>query len=143
MIAVDTNVLIYAHRAEFAQHAHALRALSSLAEGNELWAIPAVCLSEFLRVTTHPSILKPPSTIDQASRTVEALLASPSLRLLMPGDRHAALLLQVVREQKISGNLVFDAQIVALCLEHGVREILTEDRDFGRFPQISQRLLGA
>lgn len=137
MIAVDTNILIYAHRREFPQHADALRALSSLAEGSELWAIPAVCLSEFLRVATHPSILKPASTIDQASRSVEALLASPSLRLLTPGDRHAALLLQLVREHQITGNLVFDAQIVALCLEHGVRDILTEDRDFGRFPQIA------
>jgi len=141
VIAVDTNILIYAHRLEFAQHARALRALSLLAEGNELWAIPAVCLSEFLRVTTHPAILKPPSTIDQASRSVEALLASPSLRLLMPGDRHAALLLQLVRDHQITGNLVFDAQIVALCLEHGVRELLTEDRDFDRFPQLAPRPL--
>ncbi len=143
MIAVDTNILIYAHRLEFRQHAPALEALSSLAEGSELWAIPAVCLSEFLRVATHSAILKPPSTIDQASRSIEALLASPSLRLLMPGDRHATLLLQLVREHQITGNLVFDAQIVALCLEHGVREILTEDRDFGRFRQISPRPLPA
>jgi toxin-antitoxin system PIN domain toxin len=143
VIAVDTNILIYAHRQEFAQHARALKALSSLAEGGELWSIPAVCLAEFLRITTHPAILKPPSTIDQASRSVDALLASPSLRLLLPGDRHAVLLLQLVREQQITGNLVFDAQIVALCLEHGVGEILTEDRDFGRFPRISARLLPA
>lgn len=141
MIAVDTNILIYAHRQEFPQHEASLQALSSLAEGGALWAIPSVCISEFLRVTTHPSILKPPSKIDQASRSVEALLASPSLRLLMPGDRHAALLLQLVREHQITGNLVFDAQIVALCLEHGVRDLLTEDRDFGRFPEISPRLL--
>lgn len=141
MIAVDTNILIYAHRQEFPQHGRALTALSSLAEGSELWAIPVVCLSEFLRVVTHPAVLKPPSTIAQASTSVEALLASPSLRLLTPGDRHGALLLQLVRQHQITGNLVFDAQIVALCLEHGVRDLLTEDRDFGRFTQISPQTL--
>jgi toxin-antitoxin system PIN domain toxin len=141
VIAVDTNVLIYAHRQEFAQHAPALKALSLLAEGGELWAIPVVCLSEFLRVVTHPSVLKPPSTIEQASTSVEALLASPSLRLLTPGDRHGALLLQLIRAHRITGNLVFDAQIVALCLEHGVRDLLTEDRDFSRFPELSPRSL--
>ena len=136
MIAVDTNILIYAHRREFAQHAPALKALSSLAEGGELWAVPVAFLAEFLRVTTHPAVLKPPSTIDQASTSIEALLASPSLQVFMPGDRHAALLLQLIRDHQITGNLMFDAQLAALCLEHGVREILTEDRDFSRFPQI-------
>jgi predicted nucleic acid-binding protein len=65
---------------------------------------------------------------------IERLLESPSLRLLQPGDRFAGLFLAALREAGATGNLVFDAQIVALCREHGVRALLTEDRDFARFP---------
>ncbi|MEW6322566.1 MAG: TA system VapC family ribonuclease toxin [Acidobacteriota bacterium] len=141
MIAVDTNILVYAHRREFPQHARALAAVSGLADGADLWAIPVVCISEFLRVTTHPGILKPPSTVEQATQAIAALQASPSLRVLMPGERHIALLLQLTRDRGVTGNLTFDAQIVALCVEHGVRELLTADRDFQRFPDITVRAL--
>lgn len=141
MIAVDTNILVYAHRSEFRQHEAALATLTALADGSELWGIPAACLSEFLRVTTHPAVLKPPSTGDDAARSLEALLAAPSVRLLLPGERHAALLFELVRKHRVTGNLAFDVQIVATCLEHGVREILTEDRDFQRFGEITTRKL--
>ncbi len=141
MIAVDTNVLVYAHRSEFRQHQAALAALTALADGSELWGIPVPCLSEFLRVTTHPTFLKPPSTSDEAVGALEALLAAPSARLLLPGERHAALLFELVRRHHVTGNLTFDALIIATCLEHGVREILTEDRDFRRFSEIAMRPL--
>jgi len=141
VIAVDTNILVYAHRSEFRQHEEALAALTALADGRELWGIPAACLSEFLRVVTHPSLLKPPTSVDDAARALEALLASPSVRLLMPGERHAALFFGLVRKHRATGNLAFDALIVATCLEHGVREILTEDRDFQRFDEVAVRRL--
>ena len=136
MTAVDTNVLVYAHRREFPQHEAARRLLSQLADGDALWAIPVFCLGEFLRVVTHRAILKPPSSLDEATQALDALLASPSLRVLVPGDRYPALLLQTVRQSHVSGNLVFDAQIAALCLEHGVRALLSNDRDFSLFPDI-------
>lgn len=141
MIAVDTNILVYAHRSEFRQHQEALATLTALADGSELWGIPAACLSEFLGVTTHQTLLKPPSTGDEAVGALEALLAAPSVRLLLPGERHAALLFGLVRTHRVTGNLTFDALIVATCLEHGVREILTEDRDFRRFDAIATRSL--
>jgi toxin-antitoxin system PIN domain toxin len=141
VIAVDTNILIYAHRDTFPQHARAVKALTALADGSDLWAIPSVCLAEFLRVTTHPRVLHPPSTVAEATGALEALLASPSLRLLTAGERHAGLLLEIVRDNEATGNLAFDAQIVALCLEHGVRELLTADRDFARFSEIKTRAL--
>lgn len=112
-----------------------------MADGSELWGIPAACLSEFLGVTTHQTLLKPPSTGDEAVGALEALLAAPSVRLLLPGERHAALLFGLVRTHRVTGNLTFDALIVATCLEHGVREILTEDRDFRRFDAIATRSL--
>lgn len=142
MIAVDTNILIYAHRAEFPEHAAARRLLAGMAEGSELWALPVFCLGEFLRVVTHPAILKPPSDMPAARRSLEALLDSPSVRVLSPGDRFPQLLLQTVADAKATGNLVFDAQIVAVCRENGVETIWSNDRDLLRFPTAKARSLG-
>lgn len=97
------------------------------------WSVPAPCLVEFLRVATHPKILSPPYTANEVSANVERLLASPSLTLLRPGPHHAELLLEAIREVNAVGNLVFNAQIVAICREHGVSRLLTHDRDFERF----------
>jgi len=136
VIAVDTNVLVYAHRREFSQHERARGLLAELADGDALWAIPVFCLGEFLRVVTHPSILKPPTRSADAVQAIEALLHSASLRVLVPGERYPRLLLDLVTTSRVSGNLVFDAQIAASCLEHGVRTLVSNDRDFSRFPEI-------
>ena len=133
MIAVDTNVLVYAHREELPQHARARARLIELAEDQGRWAIPVFCLGEFLRVVTHPRLLDPPFEIDEACEAVGRLLASPSLVILAPSDRFWPLLAQAVKDAGAIGNLVFDAQIVALCREAGVSQLLTEDRDFDRF----------
>lgn len=134
MTAVDTNVLVYAHRQELPQHALAEERLRSLATGDAAWAIPVFCLGEFIRVVTHPRVFQPASTIEQALTAVAALTESASLRLLSPGDRYPSLLAEAIRAARATGNLVFDAQIVAVCREHGASELLTLDRDFSRFP---------
>lgn len=133
MTAVDTNILVYAHREEFRQHAAARRRLTALAEGDVPWALPVFCLGEFLRVITHPRLFDPPHTVDEACEALARLLASPTVRVLSPGERFWPLLAQVVREAETAGNLVFDAQIVAVCRESGVSALLTADRDFDRF----------
>ena len=132
MIAVDTNVLVHAHRRKSPKFAAASRCIVALAEGGRRWAIPVFCLAEFLRVVTHRRILDPLSP-DRACEAMQRLLASPSVELLLPGPRFPELLADAVREADAIGNLVFDAQIVALCREAGVRTLLTEDRDFDRF----------
>jgi hypothetical protein len=81
-------------------------------------------------------LLRSPSSADYALAELERLLASPALQLLLPGPRYPHLLGAAIRASDATGNLVFDAQIAALCLEHGVREILTLDRDFARFPEL-------
>jgi len=85
MIAVDTNVIVYAHREEMPQHVEAARLLRSLAEGDEPWALPVFVLGEFVRVVTHPRLFSPPSRSDQAVGALEALLGSaaghPGVRL--------------------------------------------------------------
>jgi toxin-antitoxin system PIN domain toxin len=141
MIAVDTNVLVYAHREEMAQHGTAVGALRQLAEGDDPWALPVFVLGEFLRVVTHPRIFSPPSPRTQAVASLEALLASPTVRVLGPGERFWALLREVADEGQATGNLVLDAEIVAVCREHAVATILSADRDFRRFPSITLRLL--
>jgi hypothetical protein len=133
LIAVDTNVLVYAHREELAKHASARARLIELAEGDALWGIPVFCLGEFLRVITHPRLFDPPHSAAEACEALERVFASPSLRILLPGDRFHALLTTRARDADARGNLAFDAQIAALCDEVGVSALLTEDRDFARF----------
>lgn len=133
MIAIDTNVLVYAHRAEMPQHAEATSRLRDLVEGGAPWAMPVFCIGEFVRVVTHPRIFDPPSPLATALEFVAHVLGSPSARLLLPGPTFPALFADAGRDGAVQGNLAFDAQLVAVCREHGVREILTEDRDFARF----------
>jgi toxin-antitoxin system PIN domain toxin len=134
LIAVDTNVLVYAHRRELAKHEAARRRLTQLAEGVAAWALPVFCIGEFLRLITHPKLFDPPFTAREACAALERVLGSPSLTVLYPGSDYPALLADAICDADAVGNLVFDAQIVAVCREAGVRELLTEDRDFDRFP---------
>jgi hypothetical protein len=136
VIAVDTNVLIYAHRRESAQHERALDRLVALAEGTAAWALPVVCLAEFVRVVTHLRVFTPPSPLEQALLFLDRLLESPSVRLLLPSDGYPETFRDVCVSGDVRGNLAFDAQIVAVCREHGVDHILTADRDFARLPEI-------
>jgi uncharacterized protein len=129
-------VLLYAHRAESARHDVAQARLRELAEGASPWGLPVFVVGEFLRVATHPRVFDPPSTLEEATAAVEALLASPSLRVLSPGARYWPILRETLLEAGSRGNLVFDAQIVAVCREHGAGTLLTEDRDFRRFSGI-------
>jgi toxin-antitoxin system PIN domain toxin len=143
MIAVDTNVLLYADREETPQHRAALRAIRRLAEGQEAWAVPIQCIGEFLRVVSHDRVFRPPTPVEEAFASIESLLASPAARLLIPGNRYLQILRDVIARSGVRGNLVFDAQIAAVCLEHGATTLLTEDRDFTRFQGIKPVSLAA
>lgn len=133
MIAVDTNLLIYARREEAPGHRKALELLRKLAEGQEPWAIPWPCIYEFLRVVTHPRVFDPPTRMEDALADLESLLRSPSLRMLGEGSAHREHMRRTIQQGGVSGNLVHDAHIAALVVEHGVRELWTSDRDFTRF----------
>jgi len=133
MQAIDTNILIYAEIERSKHHDAALKVLKDLAEGAQPWAIPWPCIYEFLRVVTHPRVFHPPVPLDIALKDLEQLLASPSLLLLTETGRHASVLDPALRQAGATGNLIHDAHIVALCLEHGVSELITGDRDFSRF----------
>lgn len=141
MIAVDTNVFVYAHRAESPHHERAMQVVRNLAEGEAPWGLPVFVLGEFLRVVTHPRVYSPATTRQAALAAVEALLASPTVRLLTPGDRFWPLFREAVEEGQVTGNRIFDAQLVGVCREHGVGTIVSEDRDLRRFPSITLQTL--
>jgi len=133
MQAIDTNILILAEVESSPRHGPALDLLRGLAEGALPWAIPWPCLYEFLRVVTHPRVFHPPVPLNIALQDLKQILASPSLFLLAETGRHASVLEQVLRQAGPTGNLIQDAHIVALCLEHGISELITGDRDLSRF----------
>jgi toxin-antitoxin system PIN domain toxin len=136
MRAVDTNVLVYAHRREPPEHPTALKLLAELATGAEPWALPWPCIYEFLRVVTHPRVFHLPTPLPLAWQAIEVLLDSPSVEVLSEGDRHRAILSELLRSSPATGNLLHDTHIAALLMERGVGEILTADEDFRRFPKL-------
>ncbi len=136
MIALDTNLLVYAHRRDHGQHAAATAVVRSLAEGVVPWAIPWPCLHEFLAITTHPRIFDPPTTIAAALGQVDAWLESPTIVLLAERSEHWPHLRALVDAGDVRGPRIHDARVAAICLAHGVTELWTADRDFGRFPRL-------
>ena len=137
MIAVDSNILIYAHRPESPFHAAAAKKLTELAEHGATWAIPWPCVHEFLAFVTSPRIYKPPTPVAIALEFVAELCRSPSLTLLAETDLHWNALRSIVAEGEITGGRIHDARIAAICMQHGVREIWSADRDFSRFGELS------
>jgi hypothetical protein len=133
VIAVDTNLLVYAHREDAEFHDAASARVAELAEGSAAWAIPWPCLHEFYAIVTHPRIYAPPTSTAKAIDQIEAWLESPTLNLLAESPGHWAALKPLLTSARVQGPLVHDARVAALCLQHGVKTLWTADRDFARF----------
>ena len=136
MIALDTNILVQAHRRDAPWHERATEAVHELAEGRQAWAIPWPCVHEFLAVATHAAVWSTPTPASDAWGQVEAWLASPTLSLLAETEGYAATLAEVLDASRVSGARIHDARVAALCLHHGVDELWTADRDFQRFTNL-------
>ena len=135
MFVVDTNVLVYAADESAPEHARCRALVERWRRRNGAWYLTWGICYEFLRVVTHPRVLRQPWTMDQALRFLEAIQASPGLDLLVPTDRHARVLADVVAEVPgLAGNIVHDMQTAVLMREHGIRRVCTRDTDFHRFP---------
>ena len=139
MIALDTNILVYAHRSDSDWHDGATACIRGLAEGTTPWAIPWPCVHEFLAIATHARIYDPPTPLGHAVEQVAAWLESPTLALLGEGRDYWPIAADLIRDGRATGPRVHDARVAALCLAHGVRELWTADRDFTRFTALAVR----
>ncbi len=136
MKAVDTNILVYAHRADAPFHDRAREAVRALAEGDSAWAIPWPCVHEFLAKVTHPRIFKRPTPLGRAIDQVNDWLHSPVCRALGETEGYLDVLDSTLRSSEVVGAKVHVARIAAICVVHGVETLWSADRDFGRFPHL-------
>ena len=135
MFVVDTNVLVYAADEDSSYHSRCLELLNLWRRQAGAWYLSWGIVYEFLRITTHPRVMRKPWGAPHAWKFVSALLASPGLDILVATDRHSAVAEQVLTKcPQISGNLLHEAHTAILMQEHGVRRIYTRDTDFHRFP---------
>jgi uncharacterized protein len=137
VIALDTNILVYAHREESAFHREAFHAIKELAEGANPWGLPVACLHEFLSIVTNSKVFNPASTFEEAIAQVDGWLESPSVQILHSGSHHWKTLSEIARKGKLAGGIFHDARIAAICIENGVQEFWTTDRDFAKFKTLN------
>lgn len=129
----DVNVLVGVFRDDGPHHEQAVAWLArTLGEGRNVRLTPAV-VAGFLRVASNPRIFRQPMPVDDASRKIDTLLESPLVSWAMPGPQHWRLFTDLCRETGARGNVVSDAAIAAVAIEHGAT-VVTFDRDFRRFP---------
>ena len=139
MIALDTNILVYAQREDSEHHQRALAVLRGLVQGRRRWAVPWPCLHELFAIVTHPRIYRPPTEPTEALRALAELSTMPGSTVIGEADDHLTVLGRLVERSGIRGPRVHDARIAAICLSHGVSELWSADRDFSFFPELVTR----
>jgi toxin-antitoxin system PIN domain toxin len=133
VIAVDTNILVYAHREDSTWYQRADACLTRLMESRLPWAVPWPCLHEFLGIVTHSRVYVPPTPPDLAIGQMALWLEAPKIVLLGIASGYWPILRAILEQSQATGPRVHDAHIAALCRNHGVSELWTADRDFRRF----------
>jgi toxin-antitoxin system PIN domain toxin len=133
VILLDANILLYAHVSSFTQHAAARDWLDEQLSGSAAVGFPWSSLVAFLRLVTNPRVFERPEPIADAWRQVENWLSCEGAWTPQPGERHSEVLSRLLTQPGIHGNLVPDADLAALALEHGLT-LCTTDGDFARFP---------
>jgi len=135
VLVVDTNVLVYAADIDSPFHEPCRHWLARQRVRADAWYTTWPVLYAFLRVTTHPRVMRRPWSVAVAWQFVTALLASPGLSVLVQTERHGDVAGEVISElPHLAGNLLHDTHTAILMREHGVRRICTRDADFSRFP---------
>jgi len=133
MIVPDANLLLYAYNRADPNHRKALNWWSGLVEGTEPVGLPCLVTVGFLRLATGSAAFEQPLPSAMATLTVEEWLDQPHIDVLNPGPAHMRIWGDLIRATNASGNLVNDAHIAAIAIEHDA-EVHTNDRDFARFP---------
>ena len=137
MIAVDTNLLVYAHRRATPEHAAAAAVLQGLVDGSRDWALPWPCCYEFFGVATNRRLWKEEATsAEDAWRQLNNWIRTPVCRLLGETEEFLNVLEGFLVRPGVHGSRVHDARIAALCCTHGVDSLWTRDRDFSLFPEL-------
>jgi uncharacterized protein len=139
MIAIDTNLLVHAHRRDATMHAKAAACLKELAGAGSQWGICHHSLVEFYGVVTRRNLWARPSPPEVALDQMQAWRESPSFHLLLDNEISLEWMERLARQAKLQGAVIHDARIAACCLSHGATELWTVDRDFSLFPQLKTR----
>lgn len=136
MILLDANILLYAYDSASASHQEARSFLEARLSERPLVGFSWQSVIAFIRIGTNARIRQSPMSTTEASGHVRSWLSRPNVSLLEPGSRHWEILERLLVDAKVSGNLVSDAHLAALAIEHGAT-LMTSDRDFARFPGLS------
>ncbi|HEX5759830.1 MAG TPA: type II toxin-antitoxin system VapC family toxin [Thermoanaerobaculia bacterium] len=138
MLLFDVNVLIYAHRADAAEHSRYKAWLDAIVNSDAAYAVSDLVLSAFLRIVTNGRVFRRPSTLAEGLAFTAALRGQPNCVSVSPGQRHWGIFTRLCREAEVKGDLVPDAYYAALAIESG-SEWVTTDRDYSRFPGLRWR----
>ncbi len=134
MIAIDTNLLIYAHRTALPEHRAAQRAIQRASRDPRGWGITLPSIAEFWSVVTHPAASGGPSTPRQARGFLHELIVGAGASLWMPREGFWERLLELAGQLRVAGPRVFDLQIALTAIENGAVEVWTHDSRFVAFP---------
>ncbi|MBN1946688.1 MAG: type II toxin-antitoxin system VapC family toxin [Bradymonadales bacterium] len=136
MILVDANLLLYAYDAASPRHDAARQWWERCLSGDRLVRLSWLTVLAFLRIATHPRVFMEPMTVEEAVEHIRSWLARPIVGMLEPTARHWEILEQCLQNSQASGNLVMDAHLAALAIEHGAI-LCSTDRDFSRFADLT------
>lgn len=139
MIAVDSNMLVYAHREDAPLHREAKASIDSLRAAPARWALPCPAAHEFIATITNSRRLPKATPMGDALGIIQGLLAEPNCEFLSEGSAHFEWLHRLATSGRLQGPQIHDARIAAICLAHGVAELWSADRDYSRFPQLRVR----
>jgi toxin-antitoxin system PIN domain toxin len=141
VLLLDVNVVVAAHRVDHAQHAIARPWFDELLDGDERFSVPTVVWGSFVRLATSRRIFRRPTPLEQTFEFIDSVCWQEHHVLLGPGPNHLELLRKVCEESDATGDLVADAVLAAIALEHGC-VVASFDRDFARFPSIEHVIPG-
>lgn len=134
---VDTNIFIYATDQDSKFHSSAKKFVRKCVSDDETWCFTWINIFEYLRVTTHPTVFNNPMSSEDAEKNISFFLSLPHVEILLEGKSFFEVYRELVMETgQVAGNLVHDAHIASLMLQHGVKKIYTLDIQFKVFPYL-------
>ncbi len=135
MILPDANLVLYAHIEDTPQHLTSKSWLEETLVSGEIVGFAWQVLTAFIRIGTNPKVFNVPMNIRQIEKIFDDLFTNPNVRLVVPTEKHWQIFLKLLKDSNATGNLVMDAHLAALAIEHDAR-LATTDDDFKLFPDL-------